>query len=66
MSTLHDALAQYVTVRRALGTRLAEPAATLSQFVAFLEREGSPRITTALALRWAMAPHWSCPGRVDT
>jgi len=56
MSTLHDALAQYVTVRRALGTRLAEPAATLSQFVAFLEREESPRITTTLALRWAMAP----------
>jgi integrase len=56
MSTLHDALAQYVLVRRALGTRLAEPAATLRQFVAFLEREGSPRITTALALRWAMAP----------
>jgi integrase len=57
MSPLHDALAQYVTVRRALGTRLAEPAATLRQFVAFLEREGAPRITTALALRWAMAPH---------
>jgi integrase len=56
MSALHDALAQYVTVRRALGTRLAEPAVTLGHFVAFLEREGSPRITTALALQWAMAP----------
>ncbi len=56
MSTLHDALVQYVTVRRALGTRLAEPAATLGHFVAFLERERSSRITIALALRWAMAP----------
>jgi len=56
MSTLHDDLVQYVTVRRALGTRLAEPAATLGQFVAFLERERSSHITTALALRWAMAP----------
>jgi integrase len=56
MSTLHDALVQYVAVRRALGTRLAEPAATLGQFVAFLERERSSHITTALALRWAMAP----------
>ena len=56
MSTLHDALQQYVAIRRALGTRLVEPAATLGQFVTFLEREGSPRITTALALRWSMAP----------
>jgi len=56
MSTLREALVQYVTVRRALGTRLAEPAGTLGQFVSFLERERSSRITTALALRWAMAP----------
>lgn len=56
MSGLGDALRQYVTVRRALGARLAEPARTLEHFVAFVEREGSSRITTALALRWAMAP----------
>ena len=56
MSALHDALSQYVTVRRALGTRLAEPAGTLDQFVTFLEGEGSSRITTTLALRWAMMP----------
>jgi len=56
MKTLREALVQYVMVRRALGTRLAEPAATLGQFVAFLERERSSRITTALALRWAMEP----------
>jgi integrase len=56
MIPLHAALTQYVTVRRALGTQLAEPAHTLRQFVTFMEREGSPRITTALALRWATAP----------
>ena len=56
MSALHEALAQYVEVRRALGTKLAEPASTLAQFVAFLEREGSAHITTTLALQWAMAP----------
>lgn len=56
MSPLHDALTQYVSVRRALGTRLAEPAVTLGQFVTFLEREGASHITTGLALRWAMAP----------
>jgi len=56
MNSLHDALMQYIRVRRALGTRLAEPEGTLGQFVAFLERERSSRITTALALRWAMEP----------
>jgi len=56
MSPLQEALARYVEIRRALGTKLVEAAATLAQFVAFLEREGSPRITIALALRWAMAP----------
>ncbi len=56
MTSLHDALSQYVTVRRALGTRLTEPAVTLGQFVTFLEGEGSARITTKLALQWAMAP----------
>jgi integrase len=56
MSRLHDALMQYVEIRRAFGTKLTEPASTLAQFVAFLEREGASRITTALALQWAMAP----------
>jgi integrase len=56
MSHLHDALSQYVAIRRAFGTKLTEPAATLAQFVVFLEREGAPHITTALALQWAMAP----------
>jgi len=55
MSALREALTQYITVRRALGTRLAEPANTLQQFVSFLEQEGSSHITTALALRWATA-----------
>jgi len=54
--TLRQALLQYVTIRRALGTKLAEPERTLGQFVSFLEREHSSRIATALALRWAMTP----------
>jgi hypothetical protein len=49
MSALDDALPQYVTVRRAFGTRLSEPAQTLRQFVTFVERAGSSRITTELA-----------------
>jgi integrase len=47
---------QYLEVRRALGSTLVEPASTLAQFVAFLECEGTTRITTALALQWAMVP----------
>jgi site-specific recombinase XerD len=54
--TLREALVQYLTIRRALGTKLTEPEGTLGQFVSFLEREQSSRITTALALRWAITP----------
>lgn len=57
MSTLRDALVQYVAVRRALGTKLQEPARTLGQFVDFLNGQGMEFITTELALRWAMQPN---------
>jgi hypothetical protein len=50
VSALHEALAQYVEIRRALGTKLTEPAATLAQFVAFLERERATHIITSLAV----------------
>ena len=56
MSTIREALKQYVALRRALGAKLEEPASTLGQFLDFLEREGSEFITSTLALRWAMEP----------
>ena len=56
MSPLREALTQYVAARRALGTQLREPAVTLGQFVAFLERQGAEFITLDFALRWATAP----------
>jgi site-specific recombinase XerD len=56
MSALRDALPQYVALRRALGTKLREPARTLEHFLEFLEREGAEFITSELALRWAMEP----------
>lgn len=56
MIAIRAALTQYVALRRALGTKLEEPAKTLEQFLAFLEREGSEFITPALALRWATEP----------
>src|SRR5215469_2104902 len=56
MTPLRDALKQYVALRRALGTRLEEPAKTLGDFVAFLNRVGAEFITSDLALRWAIKP----------
>src|ERR1035438_2386671 len=56
MSAQCDALTQYVSLRRALGTKLREPARTLGYFVDFLKREGAEFITSELALRWAMEP----------
>lgn len=56
MSAIRDALAQYVSLRRALGTQLKEPARTRAHFMEFLEAEGAEFITSELALRWAMQP----------
>jgi integrase len=56
MTTLRDALKQYVALRRALGTQLEEPARTLGHFVDFLKRQRAGFITSELALRWAMEP----------
>jgi len=56
MSALRDALADYVAIRRALGTQFREPAVTLGHFVDAIERENAEFITTELALRWARQP----------
>ena len=53
MKSLQDHLRQYVAARRALGTRLLEPAKTLSGFTRFLGRKGSKFITIRLALEWS-------------
>src|SRR5215472_10167867 len=56
MKPLRRALRQYIALRRALGTKLQEPAATLERFLDFLECEKAGFITSELALRWAMQP----------
>jgi site-specific recombinase XerD len=56
MTALRRELRQYIALRRALGTKLQEPAATLERFLDFLEREKAQFITSELALRWAMQP----------
>jgi hypothetical protein len=56
MSTLSQAVQDYLEMRRALGYKLAEHGRVLPQFVAFLEQRDAPLITTALALEFATQP----------
>ena len=53
MSTLREALGDYLRIRRGLGFELRQEGRILEGFVAFLERAGADRITTKLALSWA-------------
>lgn len=53
MKSLQEHLADYIAARRALGTRLKEPAQTLLRFIKFLARKRSVYITTPLALAWS-------------
>lgn len=53
MSTLHEAVDEYVAMRRHLGYALRDPARALHQFAAFAASVGQSVITTELALRWA-------------
>jgi integrase len=53
MTALRDAVADYLTIRRALGFKLREHEWALKSFVLFLEQAGASTITTELALGWA-------------
>ncbi len=53
MKTLQQHLDDYIRARRALGTRLQEPAKTLGKFVKFLRRRKACFITVDLALEWS-------------
>ncbi len=61
MSPLRTAVDEYLALRRGLGFSLRLPGAMLRQFAAFLEREGAPYITRALALCWAQQPATAQP-----
>jgi integrase/recombinase XerD len=54
MSTLREAVDDYLTLRRGLGFKLRIAGPRLVDFVAFLEREGASYVTNELAMRWAM------------
>lgn len=52
MNTLHEALQEYLELRRGLGFKMREAAVLLSRFVAFMVERRAPSITTRLALEW--------------
>ena len=65
MTTLRQAVQEYVRMRRALGFKLHEAGKGLLDFVTFMERHRAASITQALALAWAQQPsnvqpaHWA-------
>jgi integrase/recombinase XerD len=56
VSPLRQALAGYLTVRRALGYKLARPEKLVGQFLTYLEAAGAATITVEHALAWATLP----------
>jgi integrase len=56
MTTLREAFGDYLRVRRRLGFEMPQDGRLLEGFVDFLERAGTQRITTELALEWARLP----------
>jgi integrase/recombinase XerD len=61
MSSLREALADYLQLRRRLGYAMPQDGRLLEGFVAFLEQAGAERITTELALEWARLPAGAHP-----
>jgi len=56
MSHLRNALADYLTMGRALGYKLGKAERLLGQFVAFAEDRGKTHVRTETALAWATRP----------
>lgn len=56
MSILRQAIIDYFAVRRALGFKLLRSEKLLGQFVSYLEQHGEVRITTKMAVAWAILP----------
>jgi integrase/recombinase XerD len=56
MSHLRNALADYLTMRRALGYKMDKTERLLGQFAAFAEDRGETHVRTETALAWATLP----------
>src|SRR5947208_2792581 len=53
MRDLRKDLRRYIDLRRALGYKLRKHEPRLTEFIGFLEAQGTDRITTKLAVAWA-------------
>ncbi|MFV0301993.1 MAG: integrase, partial [Paracoccus sp. (in: a-proteobacteria)] len=56
MSQLRNALADYLTMRRALGYKMDKAERLVGQFVAFAEDRGETHVRIETALAWATRP----------
>jgi integrase/recombinase XerD len=56
MTDFRRAADGYLALRRALGFKLAQPRRMLASFADYLHEHGAERITTAVALEWAVLP----------
>ncbi len=56
MSVLAEQLSEYLTVRRALGFKLADTERLLRQYLDYLDQDGEGRITITTAVAWAVLP----------
>ena len=56
MTSLRQALADYLAMRRAMGYRLARAEKLLGQFLTYLEERRETRLRTRTALAWATLP----------
>lgn len=61
MTSLDQALKDYLDVRRALGYKLAENGRQLGGFIAYVEAAGASTVTTDLAVAWATQPKGCTP-----
>jgi site-specific recombinase XerD len=61
MSTLHQAVRDYLTMRRDLGFKLREAGKGLLEFAAFMRQRHAAYITSELALAWAQQPRDTTP-----
>jgi integrase/recombinase XerD len=61
VTALRSALADYLALRRALGSRLERAEKLLDQFAGFLEAQGTDVITVARAVAWASLPEKASP-----
>lgn len=61
MNTLHQAIQDYLTMRRDLGFKLREAGKGLLDFAAFMRQRHAAYITSELALVWAQQPRDATP-----